>query len=171
MSLLIDAAAIEAAPMQIPGATPGGIEVRLLNIDPSLGVIATIVHIKPGAEIPAHYHELGSEAHYVLKGELIDAGRKLLPGTYLTHAAGVVHGPHRSETGCEILTLQGGHVNGENADFHLADPMPRAEAEKKPDSVPSVPPDMALEPIPLDEVPLTQRLAPTPDNPTNPSTG
>jgi quercetin dioxygenase-like cupin family protein len=119
--LVVESAEVEASPIQIPGATPEGIEAQLLNIDLDRGIVATIIHFKPGAAIPAHYHRNGAEAHYVLEGELIDGERRCGPGTYLTHAAGVVHGPHRSEQGCRVLTIQGGKLAAGDTDFHLAD--------------------------------------------------
>ncbi len=42
-----------------PGATPGGIAAQLLNIDLERGIVATIIHFRPGAEIPAHFHKEG----------------------------------------------------------------------------------------------------------------
>ncbi len=82
----------------------------MLNIDLERGIVATIIHFRPGAEIPAHFHKEGAEAHFVLEGELTDGDRTYGPGAYLTHAAGVVHGPHRSEKGCRVLTVQGGKM-------------------------------------------------------------
>jgi quercetin dioxygenase-like cupin family protein len=90
--LFIESTAIETVGIQIPGATPNGLDAQLLNVDLARGIIATIIHFKPGVSIPAHFHNGGSEAHFVLDGDLIDAGRTCRPGAYLTHAAGVVHG-------------------------------------------------------------------------------
>ncbi len=75
----IDSASIEVAPIQVPGATPGGIEAQLLNIDLARGIVATIIHFRPGAEIPAHFHKDGAEAHFVLEGELTDGDRTYGP--------------------------------------------------------------------------------------------
>ena len=44
--------------------------------------------------------------HYVLEGELVDAGRTIGVGGFLTHAAGQVHGPHESKGGAKVLTVQ-----------------------------------------------------------------
>ena len=176
--LVVETAELETSLIQIPGATPEGIEAQLLNIDLDRGIVATIIHFKPGAAIPAHFHENGSEAHYVLEGELIDGDRRCGPGTYLTHAAGVVHGPHRSEQGCKVLTIQGGKLAANDTDFHLADGAdgrgaPDDEAPAAPRGAPSggeVPPDMKHAPVPEDELMESQKTAPTPDNPTNPTT-
>ena len=104
--VVLDSNAAPAIPFSIPGATEGGVTAQLLNIDGSKGLVATIIHITAGAQIPAHYHKDGSEAHYVLDGDFRENGVLCPPGTYLTHAANVVHGPHSSEQGCRVLTLQ-----------------------------------------------------------------
>ncbi len=108
-------------PFPIPGATPGGVSAQLINVDVAQGLVATVIHIAPGARIPAHYHNDGAEAHYVLSGDLIEAGVAFGPGTFLTHPAGVVHGPHESKHGCQILTLQSAFVNPVSPDFHIAE--------------------------------------------------
>ena len=176
--LTVASGEVGTSPIQIPGATPDGLEAQLLNIDLDRGIVATIIHFKPGASIPAHYHEKGSEAHYVLEGELIDGERRCGPGTYLTHAAGVVHGPHRSEQGCKVLTIQGGKLSADDTDFHLVDggQAPDASNADAPASTQGqagdgqVPPDMKHAPIPEGELLESQKTAPTPDNPTNPTT-
>ncbi len=187
----VDSAAIEVAPIQIPGATPGGIAAQLLNIDLARGIVATIIHFRPGAEIPAHFHKEGAEAHFVLEGELTDGDRTYGPGAYLTHAAGVVHGPHRSEKGCRVLTVQGGKMAAGDSDFHLADEngaspaggdqragesrggQASVEANARPAAAESgsgTPPDMEHEPVAATELLESQKTAPTADNPTNPTT-
>ncbi|MCJ2035556.1 cupin domain-containing protein [Methylobacterium sp. J-068] len=175
-SLIAVADEIETSGIKLPGATPDGIEAQLLNMDAARGVVATIIHIKPGADIPAHFHRNGAEAHYVLEGDLVDAGRSLGPGTYLTHAAGIVHGPHGSVHGCKVLTIQATEVGSQGYDFNLADTgeSPKPPADASTDPMPArgtTPPDMALEEVPTDDRPETERLGPTDDNPTNPTTG
>lgn len=170
--LAIEAASVEISAIRIPGATPGGIEAQLLNIDLERGIVASIIHFKPGAEIPAHYHKEGAEAHFVIEGELIDGGRTYGPGAYLTHAAGVVHGPHRSERGCRVLTVQGGKLAAGDSDFHLVADGDGADTQAgRPVEASTVPPDMRHEPVGEDELLESQKTAPTPDNPTNPGTG
>ncbi|PCD03086.1 hypothetical protein COC42_01280 [Sphingomonas spermidinifaciens] len=71
--------------------------------------------------MPAHYHDDGAEAHYVLSGDFINAGETLGPGAFVTHPTGVVHGPHESRSGCSILTLQTAYVDPANPDFHIAE--------------------------------------------------
>jgi quercetin dioxygenase-like cupin family protein len=62
-------------------------------------VVTSIVHLPPGRRIPGHRHSAGAEMHYVLEGDLINRGRALGPGAFLTHPAGVVHGSHESRVG------------------------------------------------------------------------
>ena len=120
-SLTIATAEVPEIDFSIPGATKGGVCASLINVDASKGLVTTIIHIKPGARIPAHYHNDGAEAHYVLEGDFINAGVTHGVGGFVTHPAGVVHGPHESKTGCKILTLQTAYVNPENPDFHIAE--------------------------------------------------
>ena len=115
-SLTITADQIEATPFQIPGAT-GDFLIQILNEDQSRGVVTSIVHLPPGGHIPAHRHQAGSEMHYVLEGDLVDAGRALAAGAFLTHAAGQVHGPHESQGGAKVLTVQQWQSKDGNFDF------------------------------------------------------
>lgn len=120
-SLVVRTGSVEPVPFPIPGATPDGVTATLVNVDGDKGLVTTIIHIAAGARIPAHYHDEGSEAHYVLSGDFINGGETLGPGTFVTHARGVVHGPHESRTGCSILTLQSSYFDPANPDFHLVD--------------------------------------------------
>jgi len=111
----------EEAVIQIPGVQPDdGVMAHLINVDPSRGLVASIIHLKAGTTIPAHYHEGFAEAHYVLEGDLTNDGQDFGPGGFITHAAGVVHGPHSSRNGCRVLTIQTGHPGPEQSDHHLA---------------------------------------------------
>ncbi len=83
--------------------------------------MTTIVHLPPGGRIPAHLHRAGPEMHFVLEGDLVEAGEELGPGAFLTHAAGVVHGPHESRGGARVLTVQSWKSRDGRFDFHLAD--------------------------------------------------
>lgn len=116
-SFTADTSKAEEAVIQIPGAEPAdGIMAHLINVDPSRGLVASIIHIKAGATIPAHKHDTFTEAHYVLEGTLVNDGVEFGPGGFITHAAGVVHGPHSSKEGCRVLTVQTGHDGPEQAD-------------------------------------------------------
>jgi quercetin dioxygenase-like cupin family protein len=104
-------------PFEIPGATGGPFRIEVLNQDAAAGVVTTIIHLPAGARIPAHRHAAGAEMHFVLEGDLVDAGRSLGPGAFLTHAAGVVHGPHESQGGARVLTVQHWQSTGGAFDF------------------------------------------------------
>ena len=116
----IDSTSVEAAPFKIPGAE-GEFRIQLLNEDEARGVVTTVVHLPPGGRIPAHLHRAGAEMHYVLEGDLIDAGQELGVGGFLTHAPGQVHGPHESRGGARILTVQQWQSKGGSFDFELAE--------------------------------------------------
>ena len=115
-------AAEGVAPTQfeIPGSR-GDFRIQILNEDAGRGVVTSIVHIPAGGFIPAHFHEAGPEMHYVLSGDLIERGERLGPGAFLTQAAGVVHGPHESEGGCQVLTVQSWQSRDGQFDFHVAE--------------------------------------------------
>lgn len=119
--LKLAAEGVEATPFEIPGAVGGPFRIQILNEDSDRGVVTSIVHLPPGSRIPAHRHQAGSEMHYLLEGDLIDAGEGLRPGAFLTHAAGVVHGPHESRGGAKVLTVQGWQSRGGSYDFEPAE--------------------------------------------------
>ena len=119
-ALKLAAEGIEATPFQIPGAE-GEFRIQILNEDRARGVVTSIVHLPAGGRIPAHYHDAGSEMHYVLEGDLIEKGETLGVGAFLTHGKGVVHGPHSSKRGCRVLTIQVGHSGPEQADHRVVD--------------------------------------------------
>ena len=104
-AIRLNAASVPATPFVIPGAT-GEFLIQILNEDSTRGVVTTIIHLPPGGEIPAHRHQAGSEMHYVLDGDLNDAGQSYGAGGFLTHATGQVHGPHSSRNGARVLTVQ-----------------------------------------------------------------
>ena len=112
---------VAATPVEIPGATGGRFLIQLLNEDAARGVVTSIIHLPAGGRIPAHLHQAGSEMHYVLDGDLIDAGREFGPGGFLTHAPGTVHGPHESRGGARVLTVQQWQSRDGKFDFHLAE--------------------------------------------------
>jgi quercetin dioxygenase-like cupin family protein len=114
--LVADADGVKPMPFQIPGAT-GEFLIQILNQDQVIGVVTSIVHLPPGGRIPAHRHQAGSEMHYVLEGDLVDSGRSLGAGSFLTHPAGQVHGPHESRNGAKVLTVQQWQSTGGSFDF------------------------------------------------------
>ena len=119
-TLALNADETEPTPFEIPGAT-GEFRIQILNEDAARGVVTTIVHLPPGGRIPAHRHEKGAEMHYVLDGDLVNAGQSYGPGGFLTHAAGEVHGPHESRGGAKVLTVQEWQSKDGMFDFHLAE--------------------------------------------------
>lgn len=120
-SLVANVNDLPEIPFPIPGATPGGVKATLVNVDGAKGLVTTVIHIAAGARIPAHYHNDGAEAHFVLEGDFINDGVSHGPGGFVTHPVGVVHGPHESKTGCKILTLQTAYVDPTKPDFHIAE--------------------------------------------------
>ena len=107
---------VEPTRLEIPGAE-GLFHIQILNEDAARGVVTTIVHLSPGSRIPAHRHRAGAEMHYVLEGDLIEDGRMLEAGSFLTHAAGQVHGPHESRGGARVLTVQNWQSRDGGFDF------------------------------------------------------
>ena len=128
--LTLAAAAVEATLFEIPGATGGPFLIQILNEDTAKGVVTTIVHLPAGGQIPAHVHHAGPEMHYILEGDLVEAGEALGPGAFLTHAAGTVHGPHESRGGAKVLTVQQWQSRDGNFDFHLAEDHLAGERER-----------------------------------------
>ncbi len=120
-SLTVQTDQLDPVPFPIPGATTDGIRATLVNVDGAKGIVTTIIHIAPGARIPAHYHDEGAEAHYVLEGDFINDGVVYGPGAFITHPVGVRHGPHESQYGCKVLTLQTAFVDPAEPDFHIVD--------------------------------------------------
>ena len=119
-ALQLTAEGISATPFEIPGST-GEFRIQILNEDASRGVVTSIVHLPPGGRIPAHKHQAGPEMHYVLEGDLIEKGEALGVGAFLTHAPGVVHGPHESKGGARVLTVQQWQSQHGNFDFEIAE--------------------------------------------------
>ncbi len=117
--LLLAADQIEATPFHIPGAS-GTFLIQILNEAQDHGVVTSIVHLPAGGRIPAHRHRAGAEMHFILEGDLIEAGRPMNQGGFLTHAAGQVHGPHESKGGARVLTVQQWQSKDGSFDFEPA---------------------------------------------------
>ncbi len=118
--LLLSAEDVHPVIFEIP-SSQGKFQIQILNEDVERGVVTSIVHLPPGGRIPAHFHRAGSEMHYLLEGDLEEAGTELRPGAFLTYPAGVVHGPHESRTGAKVLTVQTWQSQNGDLDFHLAE--------------------------------------------------
>ncbi len=124
-AMRLAAESVSATAFEIPGAT-GEFRIQILNEDQACGVVTSVVHLPPGGRIPAHKHQAGSEMHYVLEGDLVEKGESLGPGAFLTHAPGVVHGPHESKNGARVLTVQQWQSQGGSFDFELVEDAPQA---------------------------------------------
>ncbi|MDP3418361.1 cupin domain-containing protein [Falsiroseomonas sp.] len=131
-SLQVTVDQVEPTPFHIPGATGGTFRIQILNEKAASGVVTTIVHIPPGGRIPAHRHQAGSEMHFLLDGDLTEAGTPVTTGTCLTHAAGVVHGPHESTGGARLLTVQSWQSQHGDFDFEPAEGEAEPEGEPEP---------------------------------------
>ena len=123
----VAAEGVAATPFEIPGST-GEFRIQILNEETARGVVTSIVHLPPGGRIPAHMHKAGPEMHYVLEGDLIEKGESLGVGAFLTHAPGVVHGPHESKGGARVLTVQQWQSQGGSFDFNIVEDVPAAGA-------------------------------------------
>jgi quercetin dioxygenase-like cupin family protein len=130
--LALAAESVPAVPFAIPGAT-GEFRIQLLNQDAAAGVVTSIIHLPPGGRIPAHRHSAGSEMHFVLEGELVEGAQRFGPGSFLTHAAGQVHGPHESRDGAKVLTVQSWQSSDGNFDFEPAEATEATPTEAMPD--------------------------------------
>ncbi len=107
----------ETIPFPIPGATPGGTRAQILNMDLAYGPPTFIIRLEPGTTIPAHVHHNTAETHYVLEGDFIEDGVTYGAGSFFSHPVGMRHGPHSSQTGCAVLTVQNAPVDA--TDFHI----------------------------------------------------
>jgi quercetin dioxygenase-like cupin family protein len=136
--LALGAEGVPVVPFEIPGAT-GEFRIQVLNQKADCGVVTTIVHLPPGGRIPAHRHKAGSEMHYVLEGDLIEAGRELGPGGFLTHAAGQVHGPHESRGGARVLTVQSWQSKDGDYDFEPVEATEATPTGEMPQDTPARP--------------------------------
>lgn len=80
-----------------------GVAMKLLHTNPETGGTIVATKMDAGAEFPAHHHALADETVYVLEGDFIENGVAYRQGTLFFAAAGSVHGPHRTESGCTVL--------------------------------------------------------------------
>ena len=78
--------------------------MRTLHLDKESGAMAVMTRLDAGAVIPAHYHSHADETVFVLEGELVEDGVAYPAGSFFRGAKGTVHGPHKTNTGCILLT-------------------------------------------------------------------
>jgi quercetin dioxygenase-like cupin family protein len=97
-NLKLHADSVEWSPLGFDGAS-----LRVLHTNPDTGAKSLLIHMAPGAVIPAHLHTKADEALYVLEGDFVEAGVTSGPGTFYAARAGVSHGPHTTVGGCTVL--------------------------------------------------------------------
>ena len=78
--------------------------VYVKDLGASDGQAMQLVRYEPGARFPWHRHE-GPEFIYVIKGEVIQRGRRLGPGDAGIAPAGTEEDDFTSETGATFLTV------------------------------------------------------------------
>ena len=86
----------------IPGPYPG-VDLCLLEKDPSTGGLTVLRRFHHGITVPAHTHPLADEFVYILSGEWEEEGEIYGTGSVLRVPRGVRHGPHHART--EVISL------------------------------------------------------------------
>ncbi len=81
-----------------------GIRVRMLAVDPERRMVTMLIRMDPGTSYPSHRHAATEEC-FVLEGELHVANEVLRAGDFQRAAAGSVHGPQWTKTGCTLLLV------------------------------------------------------------------
>jgi len=84
-----------------------GIKKKVLAINPETGAESCLLRAEPGAEAPAHIHEL-DEHCLVLEGEMVfDGGTHLKEGDYHFAPAGSRHGTIHTDVGVLVYIQTG----------------------------------------------------------------
>jgi anti-sigma factor ChrR (cupin superfamily) len=104
--LKLETAAIKWTPLDFPG-----VSMKTLHQDRRTGGMTVMTRMQPGAAIPAHSHTRADETVYILQGDFVEDGVAYGPGSFFAGAAGTVHGPHRTEGGCVLLTTFSGPLD------------------------------------------------------------
>jgi quercetin dioxygenase-like cupin family protein len=81
-----------------------GVFMRVIHEHKLSGGMTVMTRLEPGATIPAHIHTQANETVFVISGDFIEDAVEYGPGTFFAATAGAPHGPHRSRTGCVVLT-------------------------------------------------------------------
>jgi quercetin dioxygenase-like cupin family protein len=97
-STTVDTATLPWTALDLPG-----ISMRVIHQHTS-GGMTVMTRFDPGALIPAHFHTKADETVFVVSGDFIEDNIEYGPGSFFAAAAGSPHGPHRSRTGCVVLT-------------------------------------------------------------------
>lgn len=78
--------------------------MRVLKEDARTGGMTVLTRMEPGAAIPAHLHTHAHETVFVVSGDFVEDGKAYGPGSFFAGEAGTPHGPHRTLSGCVVLT-------------------------------------------------------------------
>ncbi|BEU25843.1 cupin domain-containing protein [Paraburkholderia terrae] len=85
-----------------PSACASGVQIK--NLGKANGRAMQLVRFDAGTVFPMHLHT-GPEFIYMLEGEAIQNGQRLLPGWVGIAEAGTVDDRFRSDTGCVFLLI------------------------------------------------------------------
>jgi anti-sigma factor ChrR (cupin superfamily) len=85
-----------------PSACASGVQIK--NLGKANGRAMQLVRFDAGTVFPTHLHT-GPEFVYMLEGEAIQNGQRLLPGCVGIAEAGTVDDRFRSDTGCVFLLI------------------------------------------------------------------
>lgn len=103
--LVVTPGQLTFTPFALPGFS-GDIAAALPTAAVPTAPQVAYLRLGAGATLAKHYHPKFGEVVYVVEGTMINDGVSLPAGSFLTHGAGVVHGPHTTETGCLLLFVQ-----------------------------------------------------------------
>jgi anti-sigma factor ChrR (cupin superfamily) len=85
--------------LPIPGAS-----IKLLSLQRDRGYAVLLGKLEAGARYPAHLNA-GPEDFYILTGDLVIGGRKLVAGDFHHADAGSQHEENHSVEGCTLLAV------------------------------------------------------------------
>jgi quercetin dioxygenase-like cupin family protein len=80
----------------------GGVQVKVFQSDPELGLADMLIKFPPGYVEPEHAHE-SSHSIVVLEGVQIVKGVHLHPGDYVWASGPEPHGPYGYPEGCVVF--------------------------------------------------------------------
>lgn len=86
----------------VQSACADGVQIK--NLGKANGRAMQLVRFAPGTTFPTHLHT-GPEFIYMLEGEAIQNGKRLLPGWVGIAEAGTTDTGFRSDTGCMFLLM------------------------------------------------------------------
>ena len=86
-------------PLPIPGAS-----IKLLSFERERGYAVLLGKLEPGTRYPEHVNA-GPEDFFILTGDLVVSGRKLVAGDFHHADGGSVHEENYSVEGCTLLAV------------------------------------------------------------------